>query len=104
VVVYYRCNIYCLCRIFEFIKENHLVLRDGRIVDPANNFDEIADIVIRRGKIHCISETRTERLGAKTVDLKGKWLMPGQAVLTRMFFLSVSSHTGDIYGNRFPLK
>jgi N-acyl-D-aspartate/D-glutamate deacylase len=58
------------------------VLRDGRIVDPTNNFDKNADIVIRRGKTHCISETRTERLGGKTVDLKGKWVMLGQAVLT----------------------
>ena len=52
--------------------ENHLVLRGGRIIDPANNFDEIADIVIRRGKIHRICETRVESLGASIVDLKGK--------------------------------
>ena len=60
------------------MEENHLVLRGGRIIDPANNFDEIADIIIRYGKIHRISTTRIASSGANTVDLQGKWVIPGQ--------------------------
>ena len=60
------------------MEENHLVLRSGRIIDPANNFDEVADIVIKGGKIHHISEIGVESLGANTVNLKGKWVIPGQ--------------------------
>ena len=60
------------------MEENHLVLRGGRIIDPANNFDEIADIIIRYGKIHRISTTRIASSGANPVDLQGKWVIPGQ--------------------------
>jgi len=60
------------------MEENHLVLRSGRIIDPANNFDEVADIVIRRGKIQHISEIGVESSGANTINLKGKWVIPGQ--------------------------
>ena len=28
-----------------------LIIRNGRVIDPANNFDEIADVAVKNGKI-----------------------------------------------------
>lgn len=59
--------------------EGSVLLKNGRIIDPANNIDEQADLLIENGKIAKISrkdqKKQTER--ADIFDLTGKWIMPG---------------------------
>ncbi len=52
-----------------------LLLKGGRIVDPANNTDEIYDILIRAGKVERIGK----KLGKeqREYDLSGKAVLPG---------------------------
>jgi dihydroorotase len=53
-----------------------LVLKGGRIVDPANGRDEIADIAFAGGKVAAIGR-ELPRGGAETVDVTGKIVTPG---------------------------
>ncbi|MBI5556933.1 MAG: dihydroorotase [Deltaproteobacteria bacterium] len=56
-----------------------LLLQNGRIIDPANNLDGPGDLLLangviqRRGKAGSLSCPDN----GKTIDLRGKWLVPG---------------------------
>lgn len=53
-----------------------VVLKNGRVIDPAQGMDGFADVLIEAGKIAAIdSQVNTE--GAKVVDCSGKWVVPG---------------------------
>ncbi len=55
---------------------SHLILTGGRIIDPANGRDEIADIAFKDGKVAEIG-SNLSRAGAETVDVAGKIVTPG---------------------------
>ena len=55
---------------------SHLILASGRIIDPGNGRDEIADIVFKDGKVAEIG-CDLPRSGAETVDVAGKLVVPG---------------------------
>jgi dihydroorotase len=52
-----------------------LVLRGGRVMDPASGLDTIADVAVRDGKIVAISMTPLE--GDSIVDVRGLVVAPG---------------------------
>lgn len=52
-----------------------LILKNGRIIDPATNRDEIGDICINNG--HIISSAEISATEASVHDLQGKWVVPG---------------------------
>ncbi len=55
-----------------------ILIKNGRIIDPANGIDEIADLAIYKGKIDGIGCTINEKFKAKhTIDAKGQWVIPG---------------------------
>lgn len=54
----------------------HLLLAGGRIIDPANGRDEVADIAFKDGKVAEIGRDLS-RAGAATVDVAGKIVAPG---------------------------
>jgi dihydroorotase len=57
-----------------------LVLRGGRVIDPARNFDGPADVVIENKRISRIGHgaadgLRGERI--RVIDVSGRWVVPG---------------------------
>ena len=52
-----------------------LLLKNGRIIDPANNRDEIADLLIQRGHIARIEPHIVA--SAKAIDVSGQIVVPG---------------------------
>ena len=69
------------------------VLEGGRVMDPETNFDGIANIGIRRGKITHIS---TERLKAnRIIDASGLVVSPG--------FIDIHSHTPTRLGEHLSV-
>ena len=56
---------------------NSLLLTGGRVVDPANKFDAIADVLILDGKISAIGKKLSAPTGVKVFDAKGKIISPG---------------------------
>ncbi len=56
---------------------NSLLLTGGRVVDPANKFDAIADVLILNGKISAVGKKLSAPAGVKTFDATGKIVSPG---------------------------
>ncbi len=56
-----------------------LLLRGGRLIDPAAAIDTLADLLIENGMISRIGPVGTLSVppATKTFDLQGKWLLPG---------------------------
>ena len=53
-----------------------LLLQNGRILDPANNRDETADLLIQNGQISRL-DSNIAIDGIETIDLSGKLVTPG---------------------------
>ena len=57
-----------------------ILLRNGRIIDPANNIDSPGSILLEDGKIKSVflNDIDEETLaGCQVIDAKGKWIVPG---------------------------
>jgi hypothetical protein len=54
-----------------------LLLKNGRVVDPINNVDGIADVAITEGKVAALEPTIDERRTRKAVDVSGRVVIPG---------------------------
>ncbi len=56
-----------------------LLLQNGRVIDPANQIDGPGDILIENGRIKTTGDAYSLQCpeNGKTVDLQGKWLVPG---------------------------
>jgi dihydroorotase len=53
-----------------------LLVKGGRVIDPSQRIDRVADVLIRDGKIAGIKEN-IEARGAETIDARGKIVTPG---------------------------
>jgi N-acyl-D-aspartate/D-glutamate deacylase len=66
-----------------------LVLRGGRVVDPAGGLDEVTDLAVTGGRVSAVGAGLT---GATTIDATGCVVAPG--------FVDLHSHAQDIPGHR----
>jgi dihydroorotase len=53
------------------------IIRNGRVIDPANKRDEIADLYIADGRIAQKSEIRNQKSDVEEIDAKGLIVAPG---------------------------
>ena len=58
---------------------NALLLIGGRVIDPANRIDSVADVLIRQGKIAAVGREAAQRApaGTERMDVKGLVVCPG---------------------------
>jgi len=57
-----------------------LILRGGRVVDPAQRIDKVMDLAIRNGEIAALKPripATGAQAGAKSIDVSGKLVLPG---------------------------
>jgi len=56
-----------------------ILLKNGRVIDPANGIDQVQDVLIVDGKISAVAQPGVlpEQAGCLVYDLAGKWLVPG---------------------------
>jgi dihydroorotase len=63
------------------IRPQAILLKNGRIIDPANRIDKKASLLVDKGKIQAIFTPRQKKPSLPqnllSVDLKGKWIVPG---------------------------
>src|SRR3989338_6810542 len=52
------------------------LIKNGRVIDPANRIDDVADVVISEGKIEKIGKDLNGR-SLQIIDAKGKFVVPG---------------------------
>lgn len=72
-----------------------VLLRGGRVIDPATDADRIADVLIRDGKIAEIGHDLVAD-DAEVVDVTGKIVGPG--------FIDLHSHVNSIAGQRLQAR
>ena len=53
-----------------------LVIKGGRVIDPARKFDAVRDVAVAQGKVAAIREN-IEAGGAEVLDARGKLVVPG---------------------------
>jgi dihydroorotase len=53
------------------------IIRNGRVIDPANKRDEIADLYIANGRVAGKSDVRDQRSGVEEIDATGLIVAPG---------------------------
>jgi len=53
------------------------IIRNGRVIDPANKRDEVVDLAIVDGKIAEKSQIKGQKSEVETVDAKGLIVAPG---------------------------
>ena len=56
---------------------NSLLLTGGRVIDPANNFDAVADVLILNGKISAVGKNLSAHGDIERFDAAGKIVCPG---------------------------
>ena len=58
------------------MKKKQISILNGRLIDPANNIDQVIDIHISKGRILAIGEAPTG-FEAETIDASGQVVCPG---------------------------
>jgi dihydroorotase len=54
-----------------------LLLRGGRVIDPASGYDAVADIAVAHGRIAAMAPTIPAEAAVEIVDVSGKLVLPG---------------------------
>jgi dihydroorotase len=54
-----------------------ILLRGGRVLDPARNVDASADVLVQDGKIARVEAGIAAPAGARIIEAKGAWVVPG---------------------------
>src|SRR5260221_4734909 len=54
-----------------------LLLRGGRVIDPAVGRDELADVAVTDGRIAAIEANIPPEAAAQVIDVTGKLVIPG---------------------------
>ena len=54
-----------------------LIIRNGRVIDPSQSLDEIADLLISNGKIVGLGSIKPEGREVEEIDATGKIVAPG---------------------------
>jgi dihydroorotase len=54
-----------------------LLIKNGRVIDPANNLDEVLDVLVENSKISKVAKNIRNNNGAQIIDATGKIVMPG---------------------------
>ena len=52
------------------------LIKNGRVIDPANSIDKVSDILVSDGKIIEVSENISSDVD-ETIEAKGYWVVPG---------------------------
>lgn len=74
-----------------------LVIKNGRIIDPTQNLDQVTHIYIARGRIAGIGDQAPEGFTAdQEIDATGKWVLPGLIDLQARLGEPGSHYAGSI--------
>ena len=71
----------------SFAAEYDLVIRGGRVIDPSQRLDRVADVAIRDGRIAAIRPNIAASSAKEVVDAKGKLVTPG--------LIDIHAHVAD---------
>jgi len=73
-----------------------MIIRGGRLIDPANQIDNVSDLYIERGIIAAIGEAPTGFVAESEIDASGKWVLPGLVDLQARLREPGQKHKGTV--------
>lgn len=73
----------------------HLLIRKGRVIDPASGRDEVADLLVEDGRLVRIGAS-LDAPGAEIIEAEGHWVVPGLVDACVHLSLPGSGRAGDI--------
>ena len=76
-------------------KKANILIRKGRVIDPASGRDEIADLLIENGRLVRIGAS-LDAPGADIMEAEGHWVLPGLVDACVHLSLPGSGRSGDI--------
>ena len=71
-------------------QEYDVLIKDGHIIDPKNNLNDIRDVAIKDGRIVKVAENISEKGASKVINAKGLYITPG----------IIDIHTHVFYGTK----
>lgn len=71
-----------------------VVLKGGRVIDPAMSLDGVRDVAIKGGRIAAIAENMLPNAARETIDCKGKLVLPGMIDTHAHVFQHVTGRFG----------
>lgn len=74
---------------YKDLKEDRIILKNGLVVDPKNQLEEIIDILIVGDEISQVGSNIKEELGDKIIDCTGLYILPG--------LVDMHLHLGDLF-------
>src|SRR5262245_66590656 len=75
-----------------------LLLRGGRVIDPAQNLDGAYDVAIREGRIAAVLPSIAPSSARESVDVSGKLVLPGLIDTHAQVFQYVTGRFGPEAG------
>ena len=72
-----------------------ILIKNGRMIDPANNIDKVTDILVENGRIASIGDTPSA-IDCETIDAAGCWVVPGLIDLHVHFREPGQTHKEDL--------
>lgn len=73
----------------------HLLIRKGRVIDPATGRDDVADLLVEEGRLVRIGAS-LDAPGAEIIDAEGLWVLPGLVDTCVHLSLASDGRPGDI--------
>jgi dihydroorotase len=73
-----------------------LILRGGRVIDPAQNLNGVHDVAVKDGRIAAVQSSITPSSAKETVDVSGKLVLPG--------LIDTHAHVFEYVTGRFGLE
>ncbi len=59
------------------MRSYNILIKNGHVIDPANNRNGLFDVGIVDGSIACVEKEISTHAATEIFDAKGKWVMPG---------------------------
>lgn len=73
-----------------------LLIKGGRVIDPANGFDALADLAIKAGRVAAVAPLIAASAAHKVIDAKGLIVTPGLVDIHAHFLAPANSSLGPL--------
>ena len=83
--------------IFIYAQTYNIVIKDGRVIDPKNNINDVMDVAISNGKIALVGKNIDPSKATQVINAKGLIVTPGLIDMHTHNF--VGTNTGQAYMN-----
>ena len=95
----FNCLVSLLCFSNLVFSQNYsIVIKDGHVIDPKNNLNEVTDIAIQQGKIVAVGKNIDASKAVQVINAKGLYVTPGLIDIHTHNFVGTNSDQAYMNG------